>query len=145
MYVRGDGVDRDYAQATRWFRKAAEQGQGEAQFSLGLRYLDGQAVPQDYKEAARWFRRAADQGVGMAASRLAELYAAGRGVPRNFAEAYKWLSIAGREVEPGAITVTLPDLARKRASTNSRTRNSARGSSSQSASHRLICEPARPR
>jgi TPR repeat protein len=109
----GQGVEQDYAEATRWFRKAAEQGQGESQFSMGLRYFEGQSVAQDDTEAARWFRLAADQGVGMAASMLAEMCAKGRGVPQDRVEAYKWLAVAGGQIEPDRVTVTLSDLESK--------------------------------
>jgi TPR repeat protein len=111
MYVLGQGVEEDFAEATRWFRKAAVQGQGESQFSMGLRYLEGQSVEQNDKEAARWFRLAAEQGVGMAASMLAQFYAWGRGVPHeDLVEAYKWLAVAGNQIEPSRVSVTLNDL-----------------------------------
>ena len=113
MYVMGQGVEEDFSEATRWFRKAAEQGQGESQFSMGLRYFEGQSVAQDDTEAARWFRLAAEQGVGMAASMLAEMYAKGRGVPQDLVEAYKWLAVAGGQIEPDRVTVTLGDLESK--------------------------------
>ena len=34
MYIRGDGVKKDYAEAAKWYKKAAEQGYAEAQFNL---------------------------------------------------------------------------------------------------------------
>ena len=43
-------------------RQAAEQGDAEAQYSLGYRYATGVGVSQDYAEAARWLRLAAEQG-----------------------------------------------------------------------------------
>jgi TPR repeat protein len=43
-------------------RKAAEQGNAEAQFNLGFMYAHGQGVPQDYAEAVRWYSKAAEQG-----------------------------------------------------------------------------------
>ena len=49
----------------------------------------------------------------MAASVLAELYAKGRGVPQDLVEAYKWLAVAGDQVEPSRVSVTLKDLADK--------------------------------
>jgi TPR repeat protein len=80
---------------------------------MGLRYLESQSVAQNDKEAARWFRLAADQGVGMATSVLAELYAKGRGVPQDLVEAYKWLAVAGDQIEPKRVSVTLSDLGNK--------------------------------
>ena len=40
----------------------AEQGNADAQVSLGSVYLTGQGVQQDSVEAIAWFRRAAEQG-----------------------------------------------------------------------------------
>ena len=34
-YYNGQGVPQDYEQAVAWYRKAAEQGDADAQFSLG--------------------------------------------------------------------------------------------------------------
>jgi hypothetical protein len=55
MYARGEGVPQDYVQATGWYRKAAEQGDAEAQISLGAAYKRGAGVPQDYVQAYKWF------------------------------------------------------------------------------------------
>ena len=37
-----------------WYRRAAEQGDSLAQYSLGLLYDKGQGVPQDIVEANKW-------------------------------------------------------------------------------------------
>lgn len=42
--------------------KAAEQGNAEAQFNLGLIYYNGDGVPRDDPEAAKWYFKAAEQG-----------------------------------------------------------------------------------
>ena len=34
LYANGQGVARDYAEAARWYRLAADQGIAEAQFNL---------------------------------------------------------------------------------------------------------------
>ncbi len=36
-----EGVPQDYAEAVKWYRLAAEQGDAGAQFSLGLMYASG--------------------------------------------------------------------------------------------------------
>jgi TPR repeat protein len=36
MYANGDGVPQDFAEAAKWFRKAADQGDTEAQSNLKL-------------------------------------------------------------------------------------------------------------
>jgi TPR repeat protein len=47
MYDEGRGVPQDDAEAVRWYRKAAEQGDAEAQGKLGVMYANGRGVPND--------------------------------------------------------------------------------------------------
>ena len=63
MYDNGQGVRQDYAEAFRWFRKAAEQGHAEAQYNLGEMYHIGQGVRQDLHLSKEWFGKACDGGV----------------------------------------------------------------------------------
>jgi uncharacterized protein len=73
MYHAGDGVTRDFVEAVKWYRKAAEQGYVEAQWSLGYMYDKGDGVTQDYAEAVYWYRKSAEQGNEGAKSDLAVL------------------------------------------------------------------------
>ena len=52
----------DYATAIRELRPLAEQGDGDAQFNLGIMYDVGLGVRHDYAEALQWYRKAAEQG-----------------------------------------------------------------------------------
>ena len=61
-YDTGWGVPEDDAEAVRWYRLAAEQGDARAQKSLGGMYANGDGVPEDAAEAIAWYRRAAEQG-----------------------------------------------------------------------------------
>jgi len=61
-YYFGRGVKQDYSQAYIWFRKAAEQGDANAQYCLGVLYSDGDGVDRDEVEAAAWLQKAAEQG-----------------------------------------------------------------------------------
>ncbi|HEY9548828.1 MAG TPA: tetratricopeptide repeat protein, partial [Kiloniellaceae bacterium] len=72
-YMKGEGVERDPAEAARWWRAAADQGLPQAQFNLGMLYEQGEGVGTDLQEAARWYERAAAQGDRNAADRLAGL------------------------------------------------------------------------
>lgn len=50
-------------EAVSWTRKAADQGQADAQTMLGEFYFDGDyGVPKDIEKAAEWFDKAALQG-----------------------------------------------------------------------------------
>ena len=51
MYMQGLGVTQDYKTALRWFKFGAEQGNVNAQFSLGILYGNGFGVTQDYARA----------------------------------------------------------------------------------------------
>ena len=87
-----DAFDRkNYIEAFRLWKLAAEQGNAEAQLNLGVMFEKGTGVPQDYKEAAKWFRLAAEQGDPEALYNLGVLYDEGLGVPQDHQEAVKWL------------------------------------------------------
>ena len=58
----GDGIPEDKTEATEWFRKAAEQGLADAEYTLGQCYYYGVGVPEDTEEAVRWHEKAAEQG-----------------------------------------------------------------------------------
>lgn len=98
LYYTGRGsVGRDFAKAAYWYRKAAEQGNAEAQYFLGLMYYRGQGISQDFTKAAYWYRKAAKQGNAKAQYPLGKMYYLGRGVSRNFVLATQWYSKAAEQ------------------------------------------------
>jgi TPR repeat protein len=54
MYDKGRGVVQDYGQAVKWYHRAAEQGDADAQIKLGLMYGLGDGVVEDYVTAHMW-------------------------------------------------------------------------------------------
>ena len=54
-YAKGNSVPQDFAEAARWYRKAAEQGDDMGQNLLGDAYSSGDGVPQDSAQAAMWW------------------------------------------------------------------------------------------
>ena len=94
LYIHGNGVAADYAEALRWTRRAAEQGDVTGQFNMGTIHAGGLGVERDYAEAAEWFARAAEQDDAASRYNLGVLYARGLGVPRDDEEAIFFLSTA---------------------------------------------------
>ena len=62
MYEQGKGVAQDDKQAVAWYRKAAEQGDADAQYLLGVMYNGGVGVVQDNKLAYVWSSVSAANG-----------------------------------------------------------------------------------
>ena len=58
-----DGVPKDDAEAVKWIRKAADQGDAEAQFNLGNMYYSGTGVPKDLVQAHVWWNIAGAKGL----------------------------------------------------------------------------------
>lgn len=57
-----DSTCAEYKKAFAIINKYAENGNAEAQYTLGLCYANGDVVPQDFKKAYYWHNKAADQG-----------------------------------------------------------------------------------
>ena len=76
-------------------RRRAERDHADAQFTLGLMYVNGLGVLKDDTEAVRWFQLAADQGHAFAQSLLGGMYIEGRGVLKDPVFAYRWFNISG--------------------------------------------------
>jgi hypothetical protein len=79
------------------FKKAAEQGDAQAQFNLGVCYANGRGVAKDEKEAAKWFQKAAEQGQTKAQLYLGVYYTKGQGVAKDEKEAVKWIQKAAEQ------------------------------------------------
>ena len=90
-------MGKDYAEAVKWFRKAAEQGIAGAQHNLGFYYSSGTGVKKDEAEALKWYRKAAEQGYDEATVILAEMCEDGQGMEINLAEAYGWYALSSKK------------------------------------------------
>ena len=92
-----NGKARNFAEAVKWYRKAAEQGNADAQFNLGYCYLTGQGVSQDYTKAVMLYRKAAEQGLAHAQYSLGSCYEYGQGVLQDIHEATIWYWKAAKQ------------------------------------------------
>ncbi|HVJ42410.1 MAG TPA: tetratricopeptide repeat protein [Dongiaceae bacterium] len=91
MYLTGDGVPRDTAEAIRQFHAGALAGYAPDQVRLGDAYEKGIGVPHDQALANRWYGFAAAQGEDSASGRLAMSMMKGAGMPRDVDGALKIL------------------------------------------------------
>ena len=85
--------------------RRAEQGDADAQYSLGNMNAEGRGVARDDAEAVRWYRLAAEQGDADAQYSLGNMNAEGRGVARDDAEAVRWYRLAAEQGDPTHSTV----------------------------------------
>jgi hypothetical protein len=95
VYLFGyDGAEKDFAEAAKWYRKAADPGRATAAWRLSHLYSEGQGIPKDDKEAFKWMRLTADREdlccLG-ARKELALMYLHGKGVEQNSQEAVYWM------------------------------------------------------
>lgn len=72
-YYFGYGVPKSLEKAAYWFKKAAEQGDAGAQYSLGACYYLGYGVPKSREKAVYWYKKAAEQGLQEAKDALRAL------------------------------------------------------------------------
>lgn len=96
LYRQGLGVSQDFAEAVRWYRRAAYLGLTSAQANLASMYLRGQGVDEDPEEAAYWFERAAVGGHILAQYNLGLMYSRGIGVRQSKPRAMGWLYVASK-------------------------------------------------
>jgi TPR repeat protein len=85
------GLAKNDVEALKWCRKAAEQNNPDAQYSLSLCYANGQGVTTDEAAAVKWLRRAADQDFAPAQGDLGIRYCKGQGVEKDEVEGVKWI------------------------------------------------------
>ena len=89
-YYNGDGVKKNYAEAFKWFRKAAYKGNTVAMYNLAVCYNGGIGVEKNPAEAVRWWLRAADRGYADAMYKLGERYRSGYGVDKSIPKSIEW-------------------------------------------------------
>ena len=81
------GLMRDYAASESWLRKAADQGNADAQHLLGLTLSDD-------AESADWLARASAAGHDRAQLIYGQALVRGVGVARDVVRGYAWLNVA---------------------------------------------------
>jgi TPR repeat protein len=97
MYEKGDELPQSFAEAAKWYSKAANLSP-QAEFNLASMFIDGRGVPRDYGQAMTLCRNAAKQNYEPAQFCIGYLYQHGFGTPADSKEAAKWYELSRRYV-----------------------------------------------
>jgi len=81
----------------KWYRKAAEQENAQAQNQLANCYYFGHGVPTNLVEAVKWIRKAADHNEPTAQNNLGDCYPRRTRVGQDNSEAVKWFRKAAEK------------------------------------------------
>ena len=82
------------------YRTAAEQGDADAQFNLGVCYKNGSGVEKSYAQAVYWYKRSAEQGYAKSQYYLGFCCFCGEGITESYDQATYWWK---RSAEQGYI------------------------------------------
>jgi len=89
---------KNYTEAVKYYRQAADMGNADAQNYLGWCYRNGLGIQKNETEAAKWYRKAAEQGNAFAQNQLGWFYQNGLGgIQKNETEAAKWYRKAAEQ------------------------------------------------
>ncbi|MDP6081697.1 MAG: SH3 domain-containing protein, partial [Arenicellales bacterium] len=82
--------NKDYTAALSIWQRLAEEGNGDAQYAVGVIHYKGLGVRKDIESALEWFQKAADHGHPEAMFNLGVAAWEGKGLPKSYATAVKW-------------------------------------------------------
>ncbi len=110
--------------ARKFWKPLAEEGDCDAQYSMGLLYYSAAGVRRNYGEAVMLWKEAAEQGqiqaqiaLGTAYSHIGISYASinckkGCGVEKNLVRGYKWFGLAGKLGRPRDVRIAEKSIER---------------------------------
>ncbi len=90
MYLQGDYIDTDYAQANSWFLAAEQQSKPMASYHLGMGYINGLHKLHSPRKAIHHFKKASAGGHGDASHHVALAYHTGIGAAQNKEQAFAY-------------------------------------------------------
>ena len=86
-----------YAEALKWYQKAAELKVKEAYAAIGYMYHKGSGVQNDDTEAIKWYRKGVEQGEAKAQRLLGFMYQNGLGVLQDYKEAVRLYHLSAEQ------------------------------------------------
>lgn len=137
MFADGIAANQrgDYASAARIFQRLASQGDADAQYNLGVLYMNGRGVAQDDFQAVKWYQSAAAQGNWNAQTNLGRMYAHGKGIKQDDVHALMWFilgAVSGyphsvKNRDTAALLLSAPQVAQATKMANECKRHSFKG------------------
>jgi len=122
VYSMAGNTPAHYAEAVKWYVKAADQNHRMAQFNLGQMFANAQGVDRDDSTARMWIERAANGGDAGAQFNLGDRcdqtshHSGDADVSESRIECYKWFSLAAGQgyrnasVRSDSATLRMTDL-----------------------------------
>lgn len=83
-------LEKDYKKALAILAPLAEEGDSEAQVTLGIMYDFGHGVAKDPVAAIKWYIKAAEQGIPVVQHDVGVKYFQGQGVEQDYLKAAYW-------------------------------------------------------
>lgn len=92
-YGKGEHVQRNFKESIKYYQRAAELGNSEAQTIIGEVYSKGMVeYPVSWIDAVYWFEKSAQQGNLNAIRHLFFCYLNGTGIERNYDKAFSLIN-----------------------------------------------------
>ena len=91
------GYNKDYTQAIKYLKFAADQNNYIAQNYLGWMYVENNGIPIDYGKALKYIQLAVDQNYSRAQNNLGWMYYNGYGAAKDYVLAKKYFQLAAAQ------------------------------------------------
>lgn len=101
-YFGNLGYVKDKIKAVKYWTKAANNGNAEAQYNLGICYSQGDGVAMNKQTAFYWYQKAANNGHSSAQYNLGCCYYDGKGCTQDRSKARQWWQKAANQGDPDA-------------------------------------------
>ena len=97
LFAKGEYVD-----ALKAYGRSAKNGNSEAQYRIGMMFLEGDGLNANPQDAAYWFRKAAQNGHAPSQFAIGECFMNGTGVQQDTRMAAEWFWRAAEQGHPEA-------------------------------------------
>jgi hypothetical protein len=103
FFLTGMATPKNYAEAMRWYKLSAENGNRDSQSELAFLYFIGRGVARDFEKSFYWFEKSAMQGLAVSQYSVGIMYYTGNGVEKSDSiKAYAWFNLAAAQGHPDA-------------------------------------------